>query len=122
MTMSESLAPPDPDGMDPGGTEPPEPVGRTRPSAPLRHYDPLRDRASRRAAAARKREHLDPRAASSDGDGYQVFSYLLAGMLVYGFIGWLVGHFTHLTLLFPIGMVAGLALGIVRVVLKHGRA
>ena len=42
------------------------------------------------------------------GSGYTIFSYLIAGMLAYGGIGWLIGHFTRISLLFPIGMLVGL--------------
>src|SRR6266702_3652170 len=35
--------------------------------------------------------------------GWSVFSYLISGMAVYGVIGWLVGRWTHLAFLFPLG-------------------
>ena len=46
------------------------------------------------------------------GTGWNVFSYLIAGMLAYGGIGWVIGHFTHISLLFPIGMLVGLAISV----------
>src|SRR6266496_55931 len=54
--------------------------------------------------------------------GWSVFSYLISGMVVYGAIGWLVGHWTHLPLLFPLGMLAGLGVAILLIVLKYGRS
>jgi F0F1-type ATP synthase assembly protein I len=54
--------------------------------------------------------------------GWSVFSYLISGMAVYGAIGWLVGHWTHLPLLFPLGMLAGLGVAILLIVLKYGRS
>ena len=43
-------------------------------------------------------------------------------MIVYGAIGWILGRWVvHSTLLFPIGMVVGLALAIVLVILRFGR-
>ena len=55
------------------------------------------------------------------GSGYTIFSYLIAGMLAYGGIGWLIGHFTHVPLLFPIGMLVGLAISIGWVIHQYGR-
>ncbi|MGH3262120.1 MAG: hypothetical protein ACRDNS_09015 [Trebonia sp.] len=63
--------------------------------------------------------------AASDGltkgSGYTIFSYLVAGMLVYGGIGWLIGHFTHVSLLFPIGMLVGLAISVGWIIYRYGR-
>jgi ATP synthase protein I len=55
------------------------------------------------------------------GTGWEVVSYLLAGMLAYGGIGWLVGRAVHIGLLFPIGMAAGLAIALGWVIYRHGR-
>jgi ATP synthase protein I len=53
--------------------------------------------------------------------GWTIFSYLLSGMLFYGVVGWLVSRWTHIALLFPAGMLVGLALAIVLIVFKYGR-
>jgi ATP synthase protein I len=55
------------------------------------------------------------------GTGYDIFSYLIAGMLAYGGIGWLVGHFAHISMLFPIGMLVGLAISIGWIIYRYGR-
>jgi len=55
------------------------------------------------------------------GSGYTIFSYLIAGMLAYGGIGWLIGHFTHVSLLFPIGMLVGLAISVGWIIYRYGR-
>jgi F0F1-type ATP synthase assembly protein I len=55
------------------------------------------------------------------GAGYTVFSTLIAGMLAYGGIGWLVGHFTHVSMLFPIGMLVGLAISVGWIIYRYGR-
>jgi ATP synthase protein I len=55
------------------------------------------------------------------GTGYEVVSYLISGMLAYGGIGWVVGHFTHISLLFPIGMAVGLAIALGWVIYRYGR-
>lgn len=54
--------------------------------------------------------------------GWNVFSYLIAGMLAYGGIGWLVGRAVHISLLFPIGMIVGLAIAVGYVIYRYGRA
>jgi ATP synthase protein I len=57
----------------------------------------------------------------SAGTGWNVFSYLIAGMLAYGGIGWLIGQFTRISLLFPIGMLVGLAISIGWIIYRYGR-
>jgi ATP synthase protein I len=54
-------------------------------------------------------------------DGYTYLSYLIGGMALYGFIGWLVGRWTDLPVLFPVGMVIGLALGVALVIFQARR-
>jgi F0F1-type ATP synthase assembly protein I len=54
------------------------------------------------------------------GMGYEVLSYLIAGPLVYGGLGWLIGHFTHISVLFPIGMLVGLAISTGWVIYRYG--
>jgi F0F1-type ATP synthase assembly protein I len=55
------------------------------------------------------------------GSGYTILSYLIAGMLAYGGIGWLIGHFTHVSLLFPIGALVGLAISVGWIIYRYGR-
>ena len=69
---------------------------------------------SRRAAAAEGR-------AEGLNVGWTVFSYLLAGMAAYGIIGWLVGRAVHVSVLFPIGMLVGLAISIGFVIYRYGK-
>jgi ATP synthase protein I len=57
----------------------------------------------------------------TQGTGYTVLSYLIAGMLAYGGIGWLIGHFTHVSLLFPVGMLVGLAISVGWIIYEYGR-
>jgi ATP synthase protein I len=54
--------------------------------------------------------------------GWNVFSYLIAGMLAYGGIGWLIGRAVHISLLFPLGMIVGLAISVGYVIYRYGRA
>jgi len=53
--------------------------------------------------------------------GWTVFSYLLSGMAAYGLIGWLIGRAVHIELLFPIGMLVGLAISIGFIIWRYGR-
>jgi F0F1-type ATP synthase assembly protein I len=70
---------------------------------------------------------LSQRTAAAEGRaqglnvGWTVFSYLLSGMAAYGAIGWLIGRAVHVSLLFPIGMLVGLAISIGFVIYRYGR-
>jgi len=55
--------------------------------------------------------------------GWTVFSYLLSGMILYGGIGWVIGHWVwHSFLAFPLGMLFGLLLSIILVYYRFGRS
>jgi ATP synthase protein I len=53
--------------------------------------------------------------------GWNVLSYLLAGMAAYGIIGWLIGRAVHVSLLFPIGMLVGLGISLGYIIYRFGR-
>jgi len=55
------------------------------------------------------------------GVGWTVMSYLIAGMIAYGAIGWLIGRAVHVALLFPIGMLVGLGISIGYIIHRFGR-
>ena len=69
--------------------------------------------AERRAAAEGRARGLDV--------GWTVFGYLIAGMLAYGGIGWLIGRAVHVSLLFPLGMLIGLAISIGFIIYRYGK-
>jgi len=71
-----------------------------------------RDTAARDAAAQGRSQGLEV--------GWTVFGYLISGMLAYGIIGWLVGRAVHAELLFPIGMLVGLAISIGFIIYRYG--
>src|SRR5215470_12297969 len=73
-----------------------------------------RTEVSRKTAAAQGR-------AQGLNIGWTVFSYLLSGMAAYGAIGWLIGRAVHVPLLFPIGMLVGLAISIGFIIYRYGR-
>jgi ATP synthase protein I len=54
--------------------------------------------------------------------GWTASSYLLSGMAAYGGIGWLIGRAVHVELLFPIGMLVGLAISIGFIIWRFGTA
>ena len=63
-----------------------------------------------------------PQAAPvEENAGWSIFSYLIAGMVAYGLIGWLVAWLTHIPVLLPLGALLGLVFAIGGVVWKYGR-
>jgi len=53
--------------------------------------------------------------------GWSILSYMITGMVLYGGIGWLIGRWTHVAALFPIGMLVGLGLALTMIILRYGR-
>jgi ATP synthase protein I len=66
----------------------------------------------------RKPEPPQPR----EGTGWAIVSYLIGGMLLYGGIGWLAARWTHIDVLFPIGILLGIGLSLALVVFRFTRA
>ena len=56
-----------------------------------------------------------------ENQGWSIFSYLIAGMVAYGLIGWLAAWLTHIPVLLPVGALVGLVFAIGGVVWKYGR-
>jgi len=50
----------------------------------------------------------------------RVVSYLVSGLLVYGFLGWLVDQWLHTSYWMVVGIVFGLAAGIYMIVKRFG--
>jgi ATP synthase protein I len=55
-------------------------------------------------------------------DGWQMLSYMLGGMILYGGIGWLVSWLTGITILFPLGMIVGIGLSIALIIFRVTRS
>jgi ATP synthase protein I len=53
--------------------------------------------------------------------GWTVFSYLMAGLVAYGAIGWGIGKAVHAEWPFPAGMMLGLAISVGFVIYRYGR-
>jgi len=47
---------------------------------------------------------------------------MLGGMILYGGIGWLLGRWTGLSLLFPLGMIFGIGLSIALIIFRVTRS
>lgn len=79
-------------------------------------------RAGDRTRARRWLGTSKPPDTREENPGWTVFSYLLSGMILYGGVGWAIGHWAiHSALFFPLGMVVGLGLGVTLVILRYGR-
>jgi ATP synthase protein I len=63
-----------------------------------------------------------PSGDSGQNAGLTIFSYLLSGMLVYGGLGWLIAHWTGISLIFPLGMLFGLAVALGVMIYRYGRS
>jgi hypothetical protein len=57
-----------------------------------------------------------------ESDGWRILSYMLGGMILYGGIGWLIGKWTGISVLFPVGMILGIGLSIVLIVFRVSRS
>jgi F0F1-type ATP synthase assembly protein I len=54
------------------------------------------------------------------GDPYAALSYILAGPLLYGGIGWVADHLLGTILFLPLGVVLGLALSVFVIYKRYG--
>jgi ATP synthase protein I len=56
-----------------------------------------------------------------ESDGWQILSYMLGGMILYGTVGWLVSHWTGIAILFPVGMILGIGLSVAMIIFRFTR-
>ena len=80
-------------------------------------------------SAAESRDPADSRFVrrrSGRGDenaGWVIVSYLVTGMVVYGGLGWLIGHLIGVASVATlIGLLVGLALAVILVIFRYGRS
>jgi ATP synthase protein I len=67
------------------------------------------------------RETSSPEPEEGSGDPWAAFGYLVAGVAVYGLIGWVLARWLHAPYLIPIGILVGAALGLYLVFARYGR-
>jgi len=60
----------------------------------------------------------DPSQPRPPSEGWAMLSYMIGGMALYGFVGWLVARWTGWPVLFPIGMLFGLASAIALIIFR----
>jgi ATP synthase protein I len=58
---------------------------------------------------------------SSHSDPWQAFSYLVAGVVVYGGIGWLIDRWLGTSWIVGLGIVVGAGLGIYLTIVRFSR-
>jgi ATP synthase protein I len=114
----------------PGPTEPedrvllPEPP--ERPASGMRQVPAFRSRRPAGDRYAGKSAGKDADGQTSPlpprGSGWTVISYLIAGIIAYGGIGWLVGRAVHAAVIFPVGMLFGLGVSLGLVIYRYGRS
>lgn len=55
-----------------------------------------------------------------DGDAMGALSHLLAGLLLYGGLGWAGMHFWHQNWMLPVGIIVGFAMGVMLLLWHYG--
>ena len=66
-------------------------------------------------------EPTQPARPAREADGWQILSYMLGGMILYGGIGWLVSYLTGIAILFPLGMILGIGLSVALIIYRFTR-
>ncbi|MDO5082575.1 hypothetical protein EII34_00815 [Arachnia propionica] len=61
-----------------------------------------------------------PAQRGSTEDGMVVLSYILAGLLFYGGLGWLGDHYWKTSWLLPLGLIIGLVTSIYMIIKRYG--
>jgi hypothetical protein len=64
----------------------------------------------------------DPSQPRPPSEGWAILSYMIGGMALYGLVGWLAARWTGWPVLFPIGMLVGLASAIALVIFRVTRS
>lgn len=54
--------------------------------------------------------------------GLRIISYLIAGLIFYGGLGWLADYLLHTTMWLPVGLILGAVLGIYLVIKRYGQS
>lgn len=59
--------------------------------------------------------------AAGMNEGLRVLSYLIAGVALYGVLGWLADHLLGTALWLPVGIVLGAAVAVFTIIRRFGR-
>jgi len=59
---------------------------------------------------------------SNADDGWRIFGSMIAGMALYGGIGWLIDHWTGISILFPLGMLFGVVVSVIGIIVRFSRS
>jgi ATP synthase protein I len=92
------------------------------------HIRLLQEPPERKVTGPRPRPGLRRRPVRDDtpmparGAGMTITSYLIAGILAYGLIGWLIGRAVHLEILTAVGMLVGLGISMALIIYRYGRS
>ena len=62
-----------------------------------------------------------PRATRDANEAWSIVSYLISGMVVYGFVGWLLVRWTGVTLLFPVFLLIGIVVAFYLIWIRYLR-
>ena len=65
-------------------------------------------------------ESPEPRRGGHTDDGMVALSYILAGLILYGGLGWLGDHYFNTVWLLPVGLIIGLASSIYLIIKRYG--
>lgn len=60
--------------------------------------------------------------AAGEREGMRALSYVIAGPVVYGGLGWVGDHFLDTQFLLPVGAVLGIVLSVYMIVKRYGVA
>ncbi len=55
-------------------------------------------------------------------EGLTVLSYLIAGLLFYGGLGWLADHYLHTAWFLPTGLIVGTVASMYLIIKRYGQA
>lgn len=66
-------------------------------------------------------ESPEPRRGGHTDDGMVVLSYILAGLIFYGGLGWLGDYYFKTVWLLPLGLIIGLVGSIYLIIKRYGR-
>lgn len=70
--------------------------------------------------------HQDPSATPSEesprGDPWHAFGYIVSGVAIYGFVGWLLDRWWGTSFLVAVGILIGAGLGIYLTFVRFNRA